>query len=424
MSAKVIKRWVDKEKGISLFFTQNEKGLYMPSSNSDVITNWLLYETKKPGQITPVDEDNIFRVVNAAKDRLAHPEKYQKKQAERQESNSQLWKDNPVNALQEYFQSAEHRVLGGDGQPVLPKYKTVDVMQGNGQQTVTIVLMLPTGEEKYASAGSAQEAKRMAAIEYARDVLGVFGETKSKAYDAVVDEAPKSNTTKTKAPRGYYQLGEVFSVDGDGNAHRLPRTEYQLFLGPDVWMGRVGKKYTMFRHNEPLASFEWGKSLISGGGTFYEEKFRSAKGTEISREEFFDIMCPIIESQDQDVSYALYRGKPGTPLEEARRYSFLRPATVEEFCNSVDGFIEYYKLEEKIRAAEKRTRGTHGGNYEMLYGKVLDLEEEQSDIDGQILENKKLFCRKPRGEREDDRRSNPEYNPMAAAMQKALGNKR
>lgn len=102
----------------------------------------------------------------------------------------------------------------------------------------------------------------------------------------------------------------------------------------------------------------------------------------------------------------------------------MRPATAEEFYESVDGFIEYYKLDEKIREAEKRTHRAHGGNYDMLSGKVLDLVDEQNEVDKQILENKKLFCKRPRGEREDDSRSNPEYNPMAAAMQKALGHKR
>ena len=98
----------------------------------------------------------------------------------------------------------------------------------------------------------------------------------------------------------------------------------------------------------------------------------------------------------------------------------MRPATFEEFYESVDGFIEYYKLKDKIREAYKRTRGAHGDNYEMLYGKVLDLEEEQSGVDERILDNKRLFRRKPRGERTDNRRSNPEFNPMAVALREAF----
>lgn len=294
--------------------------------------------------------------------------------------NNQLWDENPIAALQQYFQDKKHRIIGNDGQPVVPKYKTVNVSQSGGNQTITVALTLPTGETIYSSADTAQEAKRKAALKYAYEKLNLKG-TKN------TPDVP----SKTSAPRGYYQLGDVFSVDGNGNAHKLPKTEGQLFLGPDIWMGRIGTKFTFYRHEEPLASFEWGKSKIYGGGTFNEEKFYDASGREIYKEQFFDIMTPLIENQDDRTKYALYRGKPGTPLEQARRYSYMRPATIEEFYDTINGYIEFYKLDNKIREAQKRTHRTHGGNYQMLEGKVLDLMDEQSDYVTQILVNKNLF---------------------------------
>lgn len=411
MADKVIKVWVDKEKNISLFFTPNEKGLYVPSSNNDVLTNWLLNETSKPGKIVPVKRAAIVHVVNAAKDRLNNPEKVKEKQTQQQNRNDKLWDDNPIAALQEYFQNSAHRVLGADGQPIVPKYQTVDVMQGRGEQTVTIALILPNGETKYASASSAQEAKRIAAMDYKREVID------GKSKDSSSKQNATSQETKTSAPCGYYQLGDVFSVDGKGRVHKLPKTEYQIFLGPDLWMGRVGKKFTVYSHEEPIASFEWGKSRIVGGGTFNEEKFYlyQPHHAEIEKIAFINVIMAEMATQDDKASYALYRGKPGTPLEEARRYSFMRPATVDEFIDTVDGFLEYYQLDDKIKEAEKRTYGTHGGNRDMLEGKVLDLEREQLDLDDKILDNKRLFIRPNKKEK---------FNPMAYALQEAMKNKK
>ena len=417
MARDVITKWIDEKKGISLIFTLNENGKYVPSSDNEVLSNWLLNETGKAGKIATYKEDQIGFVVKAAKERLKHPERFQAKQAMKQQHAAQvatkLWETNPIAALQEYYQSPEHRILGDNKQPILPRYETIDVVQGRGSQTVTIALILPNGETRYASADNAQEAKRIAALKYARDDLRLFG-------------APKETPAKTTAKRGYYQLGEVFSVDGNGNAHKLPKTEWQLFLGPDVWMGRNGKKYTIYRHEEPLASFEWGKRAIAGGGHFFEEIYRNALGKEIYPQEFYEIMEPIIASQKDSISYALYRGKPKTPLEEARKYSDLRPATTEEFYNTVEGFIEYYKLDGEIRVAEKRTYGTHGGNYEMLSGKVLDLEMEQNEVDDQILINKKLFI-KPKHKEWTDKR--PPHNGsngndiLAMKLQQAFNDK-
>jgi len=421
MAREMITEWIDEKKGISLVFTLNDKGQYVPSSDNEVLSNWLLNETGKEGKIATYKEKQIGFVVKAAKERLKHPERFEAKQAMKQQHNAQialkLWDENPIAALQEYYQSAEHRILGADKQPILPKYQTVDVTQGRGTQTITVALILPNGETKYASADTAQEAKRIAALKYARDELRLFGgKTEAEA------KAP----SKTKAPRGYYQLGEVFSVDGDGNAHKLPKTEWQLFLGPDVWMGRNGKKYTIYRHEEPLASFEWGKRAISGGGYFYEEIYRNALGKEIYPKEFYEIMEPIIAKQGKKATYALYRGKPGTPLEQARQYSYMRPATTEEFYNTVEGFIEYYKLDGEIKTAEKRTHGAHGGNYDMLYGKVLDLEDEQNEIDNQILENKKLFIKPKHKERAQERQPENTGNGndiLAMKLQQAFNDK-
>ncbi len=421
MSQPVIKTWVDKEKEISLIFTLNEKGLYLPSSNNDIINNWLLNETKKPGQIVPVKKEQIPHVVNAAKDRLAHPEKYVAKQSAQENRTAKLWQENPINALQEHFQSPANCIKDEKGQIILPTYQTVNVMQGNGSQVVTVALTLPNGETIFTSAGSAKDAKRLAALEYGRDVLNVFGTTEKKAQNI----APAPSSTKTSAPRGYYQLGDVFSVDAEGNSYKLPKTEYQIFLGPDLWLGRVEKKFTMFRHTTPLASFEWGKSNIYGGGTFNEEKFRNAQGKEIYKEEFLAITDAEIAKQDQDASYALYRGKPGTSMEQARRCAFLRPATTEEFYETVEGYLEHYRLDDKIKEAEKRTHGAHGGNYDMLMGKVWDLESEQNDIDNQILDNNKLFARTSVKEKQQETPSNEpksNNNALAFALQQALKN--
>ena len=181
----------------------------------------------------------------------------------------------------------------------------------------------------------------------------------------------------------------------------------------------------MFRHTTPLASFEWGKSNIYGGGTFNEEKFRNAQGKEIYKEEFLAITDAEIAKQDQDASYALYRGKPGTSMEQARRCAFLRPATTEEFYETVEGYLEHYRLDDKIKEAEKRTHGAHGGNYDMLMGKVWDLESEQNDIDNQILDNNKLFARISVKEKQQETPSNEpksNNNALAFALQQALKN--
>lgn len=421
MPQNIIKTWVDKEKGISLTFTLNEKGLYIPSSNNETINNWLLNETKKKGEVVPVKKQQIIHVVNAAKERLAHPEKQAEKQSAQENRAAKLWQENPINALQEHFQSPANCIKDENGKIIVPTYQTVNVMQGNGSQVVTVALTLPTGETIYTSAGSAKDAKRLAAMEYGRDVLNVFGTPEKKAQNIT----PASSSTKTSAPRGYYQLGDVFSVDAEGNSYKLPKTEYQIFLGPDLWLGRVGKKFTMYRHTTPIASFEWGKSNIYGGGTFNEEKFRNALGKEINEEEFYSIMDSELEKQDTNASYALYRGKPGTSLEQARRCAFLRPATSEEFYETVEGYLEYYRLDDKIKEAEKRTHGAHGGNYDMLMGKVWDLESEQNDIDNQILDNNKLFAKVSGKEKQQETPSNETQssnNALAFALQQALKN--
>ena len=132
-------------------------------------------------------------------------------------------------------------------------------------------------------------------------------------------------------------------------------------------------------------------------------------------------MNPIIEKeQNSDASYALYRGKPGTPLEQARRYSYMRPATIEEFYNTVDGFIEYYKLGEEIKEAEKKTYRAHGGNYDMLMSKVSDLEEQQSEEDARILENKTMF-RKPTDKKRNNYNSGtPGNNILAVRLREVM----
>lgn len=435
---------IDEKKGISLTFTRNEKGQYVPSSKNDTLQNWLLNETGKQGKIEPVKEKAMIHVVRAAEQRLKYAKTFEAKAKAKQDAkkavSEQLWRDDPASALQQYFQSPEHRILDEKNNPILPKYPTVRTVQGDGMQTVTIALILPDGTKRFASAKSGPEAKRIAATEYGRDVLHIFGTREQVARD-MAQQSAQSRSVKTSLKRGYYQMGSVFSVDAEGVVHAFPKTQNQLFMGPDLWMGCIGSTSIICRHNEPVATFGWGKIPVAGnlldaverarsaeefdrimafgGGTIGENQFRDALGREISREDFLMIMKKEIEKQDKKASYALYRGKPGTPASEARRCSFLRPITIDEFVSTVDGFLEVCRLDDEIRKAEKKTHGTHGGNRDMLEGKVWDLEEEQRDAREGCLSNNDLFLKQERKEHPNSRLD--ENNVMTAAMLKALG---
>lgn len=190
-------------KDVFLLFEESD-GKYSFSSNDERLQKWA--ETVKTKR---VKEEAIRHVVNAAKVYMKNPQQQTQSLSPSQKNDAVVsvaafdansiggWHHDAVSALNQYCQKARLEA---------PKYKT-SVVQGQGQNLVTIQLIMPDGTTRTASAANSKEAKKRAAGAYAKDVLKVkeLSEEGQKEWQKAEAEARLREEMEEAASRAQYE---------------------------------------------------------------------------------------------------------------------------------------------------------------------------------------------------------------------------